>query len=283
MVFSERITLMNISLFASANRTQWWERLYNSLQGNKCSWEIVFVGPNPPTFDLPINFRYYYCPFKPTQCYAAASYFCTGELIGWTADDAVYDSKSLDVIYSRYKWYQGFHQPKKKIIFTQRTIENGKDVSEEHHFFRHCKDTPQMAPMAFMNREWFRTLKGYDRNFVSGQAENSIVMDALADGGEIENISNSIVYLNHEEVHGGFWNKVKYRLYKNSFRSGYFNDRRYLEECWVKEGYGTYDEKTLNHGTISNTRLLAHQPFEYTTILTKPQGPQGRFYNANLS
>jgi hypothetical protein len=276
----ERNDLMQISLFMSAARPKWWKRMYKSLVGNKCKWEIVAVGPNPPLEEMPINFRYYKCDFKPTQCYAAASYFSKGELIGWTADDAFYDENSLDSIWKFYKegkTLYGKPFDAKKIIYTQKTIENGKDVSREHHLFRNCQDTPQMCPMAFLNREWFWFLKGYDRNYVSGQAENSIVCDALADSGRIVNVPLSKVYLNHEECHGGFINKIKYRLGKNSFRTGYENDRRYLEECWVEEGYGTYDEKTLKYGTVSPVRLLAHQPFNYDNILTVPAGPQGRW------
>ncbi len=194
-------------------------------------------------------------------------------MIGWTADDAVYDQISLDEIWETYK--KSFLP--NKTIFTQRTIENGKDVTDEHCFFRHCKDTPQMAPMAFMNRNFFWECGGYDRNFISGQAENSILMEAHFRLCRIENVPKSKVWLNHEEVHGGFMNKVKYRLGKNSFRTGYFNDRRYLEECWVKEGFGTYDERTLKHGTVSPVRLLPHQPFNYDNILTVAQGPQGRW------
>lgn len=264
---------MNISLFMSAARPKWWKRMYDSLKGNKCEWEIVAVGPNPPKVFLPtFNFKYFKCDFKPCQCYAAASFHCKGELIGWTADDAVYDSESLDKIWESYQALSN-----KKVILTQSTIENGKDVSEEHHFFRHCKNTPVMAPMAFMNRIWFHKLGGYDRNFVSGQAENDIVMRAFQDGGRIENVPDSKVYLNHEEVHGGFLNKVKYRLGKNSFRTGYFNDRRYLEECWVESGFGTYNEYTLKHGKVSPTRLLPVQPYNYENILTVSQGPQGRW------
>lgn len=268
---------MDISLFMSAARPKFWKRMYKSLMGNKCSWEIVAIGPNEPDFELPINFRYYKCNFKPTQCYAAAAYFSTGELIGWTADDAVYDNKSLDCIWNKYTNYIETFKCESKKIFIQKTIENGKDVTEEHYLFRHCKDTPRMAPMAFMNREWFNRIGGYDRNFVSGQAENDIVMRAFQDGGEIYKYAYSKAYLNHEEVHGGFINKVKYHLGKNSFRTGYENDRRYLEECWIKEGFGTYDEKTLKHGIVSPTRLLSHQPFNYENILTVAQGPQGRW------
>lgn len=265
---------MDISLFMSAARPKWWQRMYESLLGNKCDWEIVAVGPNVPKWQPPKNFRYMHSKFKPCQCYAIASHYTTGELIGYTADDAVYTADSLDKIWETYKATNNT-----KAIFTQSTIENGKDVSEEHHFFRHCKNAPQMAPMAFLNREWFFKIGAYDRNFVSGQSENDVVMRAFEDGGRIINVPESKVYLNHEEVHGGFINKIQYRLGKNSFRTGYFNDRRYLEECWVKNGYGTYNEETLRHGEVSKTRLLPVQSYDYKNILNVAQGPQGRWGN----
>ncbi len=262
---------MDISLFMSAARPKWWERMCESLRYTSCDWEIVAVGPNPPITNLPDNFRYIKSTLKPCQCYAAASYFCKGDVIGWTTDDAYYRRDAIDNIMSAYSSHDRF------VICTQMTIENGKNVSHEHHLFRNCKDTPAMAPMAFMSRELFWKTGGYERHFISGQAENSILMDAYALGGYIVNVPNSVVGINHEEVHGGFLNKIKYRLGKNSFRTGYFNDRRYLEECWVKEGYGTYNEKTLAHGTVSLTRLLPHHPFNYDNILTVPQGPSGRW------
>lgn len=264
---------MDISLFMSAARPKWWQRMCESLERTKSDWEIVAVGPNPPIVKMPKNFRYYKCDFKPCQCYAAASFLCMGEVIGWTTDDALYESDALDVIMSRY------HQipNNKKAIFTQKTIENGKDVSEEHRFFRHCKDTPIMAPMAFMSRQLFWETDGYERHYVCGQAENSIIMDAYSLGGYIENVPESRVYINHEEVHGGIINKIKYRLGKNSFRTGYFTDRRYLEECWMKDGFGTYNEKTLTHGEVSPKRILPHHPFNYGNILVVAQGPNGRW------
>lgn len=261
----------DVSLFASANRPQWWMRIYDSLKSNKCKWEIVFVGDVEPKFKLPENFRWYYCSAKPSQCYAAASYFTKGRLIGYCADDATYHEKALDWIVSAHT------RLGKKTILTQLTIENGKDVTDEHYFFRNCPDTPQMAPMAFYNREWFWELGGLDRNFCAGQYENDLVMRAYQDGGKVRLVPTSKVYLNHEECHGGLINKIKYRLGKNSFRSGYQIDRRYLEECWLDCGYGTYNENTLTHGIISKERLLPLHPYNYKNILTIPQGIQGRW------
>ena len=67
---------MDISLFMSASRPKWWERMYESLEGNKCEWEIIAVGPNKPKWHLPYNFRYLRMNYKPCQCYAIASWMC---------------------------------------------------------------------------------------------------------------------------------------------------------------------------------------------------------------
>ena len=246
----------------AACRPQWWMRMYDSLKGNKCNWEIVACGQNPPKFRLPKNFKYIYSPFKPCQAYQTAALQCSGEFIGWGTDDSSFNSDSLDKICDAI-------DVSKKIIYAQQSIEDGKDTRNDHFFFWGCPDTPRMAPLAFLKKEWFFSLGAYDRNFICGQSENDVVLRALQDGGEVRLISESKVYIHHKQVHRFIWNYP--------FRSGYNTDRRYLEECWVKEGFGTYDEKTLKHGTVSLVRLLAHHPFNYDNILNVPQGNQGRW------
>lgn len=256
----------DISIFMAAARPKWWERMYESLKGNRCSYEIIAVGPNKPKHTLPHNFKYYQSFFKPCQDYAIASQYATGELIGWGCDDATYFDDSLDIICEAYVK----HGP--KTIFAQVSIEDRKDTRNDHFFFWGCPDTPRMAPLAFLNRRWFWELGGYNRLFVAGQNENDLVMRAIQDGGKVELVENSIVQIHHKQVHRFRWNY--------HFRSGYWNDRRCLEEAWVKEGFGTFNDRTLEHGTISKERLLPHYPFDYSNILTVGQGPQGEWENA---
>lgn len=264
-----------ISLCAAAARPEFWIRLYNSLSQNAVSFEIVFVGPNEPNFSLPVNFNYIKSNVKPAQAYEIAFRNAKGEMGGWMADDAHYNDpyaqcpNSLDSIWQNYqdsiKKYGD-----KKTIFSQRTIEDYKDTGhadwEKHRFFYGDMRTPQMAPLGFINLEFFHSLGGYDRNFVCGQSENDIVMRAIENGGRVETAKDSKVVLCHAECHG-----------KYAFRSGYFLDREYLESCWVKEGFGTY-EKRLPY-TLSNTRLKSLDRFEDANILTINQGPSGKWGN----
>lgn len=254
---------LQISLIASAARPLFWEDFYSSLLENKkCTWEVVFVGPNKPLYPLPSNFRYEYATVKPAQCYEIAARLAKGILVGWTADDARYNRSSLncpnslDKIWEAYETACVYHNDNKTIL-AQRTIEDGTDISEKHRFFHGDLNTPLMAPLGFMNREWFMFLGGYDKNFICGQSENDIVMRGLQDGGRVELISESKVFLSHAECHGEY-----------TFRHGYGSDRAYLEKCWC-------NPHVLNE--ISPVRLSPFEPFLDDNITTVNQGPAGRW------
>lgn len=262
-----------ISLCAAAARPQFWRRLYDSLSKNTVSFELVFVGPNEPDFDLPSNFTFIKSMVKPAQAYEIAFRNARGILGGWMCDDAHYNDpyakcpNALDSVWQYWLWSLENHGDN-KTIFSQRTIEDYRDQGhadwEKHRFFYNRMNTPQMAPLGFINLDFFHQLGGYDKNFVCGQSENDIVMRAIEAGGRVETAKDSKVVLRHAECHG-----------KYAFRSGYFLDREFLEKCWVKEGFGTY-EKNLPF-TLSPTRLRPVERFDDEGILTANQGPAGRW------
>jgi hypothetical protein len=119
-----------------------------------------------------------------------------------------------------------------------------------------------MAPLGFINREFLNEIGGYDINFVCGQAENDIVMRAMQHGSKVIILNESRVYLHHSECHNEY-----------TFRLGYAHDRQYLENCWIKEGYGTF-ERNL-HFTVTAERQLPFMPFIPKDLLTINQGPAG--------
>ena len=72
---------VQISVVASAARPEYWIEFYNNLYNNcNISFEIVFVGPCEPNFNLPNNFRYYKSDVKVTQCVEAAIRFSIGKI-----------------------------------------------------------------------------------------------------------------------------------------------------------------------------------------------------------
>lgn len=247
-----------ISLCASAARPQFWYRLVQSTLGNVTPIEFVFVGPKPCNNILPDNFRYIQADVKPAQCYEIALRAAKGVLIGWTADDADYNHpslkcpNSLDLIWNEYRKYDD-----ERIILAQQTFEDGDNVSECHRFFFNDPATPRMAPFGFMNREWMLRLGGYDRNFICGQSENDLCMRAIEDGGTVELLRESKLYVHHGECHGDY-----------PFRAGYHPDRAFLESCWVAD-----TSKRL----MSTKRLKEFSPFTDYQLTVTNQGPAGNW------
>ena len=64
---------IKISLIGSAFRTNNWLKIYDSVKKNKIGFEIVYVGPNKPDFQLPDNFRFIQSDVKPVQCIEIAA------------------------------------------------------------------------------------------------------------------------------------------------------------------------------------------------------------------
>jgi len=264
-----------VSLFASAARPKDWVKFLDSLKDNTIPYEVIFAGPNKPTFDLSKypEFKYIEAACKPAQCYQISANYASGLLCGWSTDDATYSLKTIGLpqknLDKAYKYYKDANS--KKAIVSMHTIEDGRDVWHQHRFFGKWNDTPIMAPMALMNRELFFELGGYDRNFISGQGENDIIMRVYGVGGTVIPARDAYVYIHHRECHIGLEHKSMLRQY-------YVADRQVLEDAWVKEGYGCYGPAgtRLKPFTLSKTRLKTVESFEdKEDITTKTQGPKG--------
>ena len=95
-----------IGIVASAHRPQNWMSLYKSIGDNNVVYELVFVGPNPPRYELPKNFRFIKSLVKPTQCLEIAYRNTTADLVMNMADDTTFKiSRPLDRLYETYKSY----------------------------------------------------------------------------------------------------------------------------------------------------------------------------------
>lgn len=259
-----------ISLCAAAARPRFWKRFYDSLAGNKVEVEVIFVGPNRPDFELPANFVFAQSNVKPCQAYSHAINIARGELIGWTADDVIYNGpiaacpNALDLIWEAYMRAKEEYGDNKTIL-SQVTIEDygmrwnrqrALNFWRSHHFFNGNMTTPMMAPIGFISKEFFNQLGGYDRSFVCGQSENDICMRAYEVGGRVLGVEDSIVEIKHREAH---------MTDRYNFSKGYGQDRTFLQACWTE------------NGKMVTKRRIPVQPFDQATILGSNQGPSGRW------
>ena len=286
---------MDVSLVASANRIKWWPRFLDSLKKHQIKYEVIFVGNVKPDFDTSKypEFKHIYATCKPCQCYQIGFWAAQGKVIHWTADDASYSGNatlcdnSLDIAFKKWEELEAqYGNDGKSMIALNPCEDGGYPQREFHRFWGGWKETPVMAPFALIPRKYLADEgQGYDRNFVSGQAENDICMRVYEDGGRLECCYDAKLYVHHRQCHArdNITGKEK-----NDFRKWYPEDRRALEEAWVKGGYGYYEKINRSLSTpesrkdivanLSSKRLKPVDCFIKTNdIYTVSQGVTGQW------
>ncbi len=242
---------MKISLIASSIRPHLWKGFMSSLTGNDIDYEVIFIGDVKPDFELPPKLKYVYSPVKPAQCYEAGFRMAKGELIHWTADEALYSVKALDIMYNFFK-----EQNKERLVTGFTIFENnGESTSETSSGHKLDKpDSPQMMCFGVISKKYMRFLGGYEKFFITGQAENDLCMRVYDDGGIGKLCPNAVVTVRHDLAHEGDDTK---------FRKWYPQSRARLQEAWFIDG------------VWCPTRCRPFVPFDDEEILTHTQGPKG--------
>ena len=244
----------DISIYASAHRPHNWMDLYRSIGHNDVSFEIVFVGPNVPDFELPDNFKFIKSRTKPTQCVEIAVRNTSADLIMNIADDTEFRTeKPLDILYQAYKSFNN-----NKILLSCRYMYHGQDISDAAARFFAGDDSSQIMPLsALMSKKLYYDIGGIDRNFIAIMWDCDIAMRVYAMGGEVI-LSN--VYLDEIESkrHGSIL-----------CREFWSHDRKLLERLW-----------SINKKTHLN-RTKPVEPFSDLRILEESQGPRGRWHGTS--
>ena len=239
-----------ISICGSAYRPQNWMALYNSIGYNDIDFEIVFVGPNPPRFPLPGNFRFIRSMVKPTQCNEIAFRNSTGDLVMNIADDCYFkSSRPLDRLYETYRTYNN-----DKLLLSCRYMLNGEVLPERAHRLVQDDMSSPVAPLAaLMSKTLFSDLGGIDSNFVAVQWDLDIAMRVYALGGDVI-LSDVFLNEDHNTSAG------------SALNAEYFpRDRTFLESLWI------------SNGKFHLNRTNPVKPFSDMNILNASQGPRGRW------
>ncbi len=270
----------DVSLFASAVRPHLWPELLKSLEDNKRNYEIIFAGNVPPSFTHKNLIYIETKNIKPAQCYEIARRACRGELVGWIADDCRFSPRFIDKVYDFYKSVDSTYP----IIVSCKTNENEKDEGMNHHrFFDRNLNTPKMAPLAIMTREYLECLGGIDSRYISGQYENDIVMRALSNGAKTYVINDVCVTIDHLKFHG----------VETKFWDSYDHDRQVLEDSWCIGGCQPNPEpiiqlsykhsqpptwyRPIKNVEVTLVRNDVFQSYPPEISLTESFGPKGIF------
>ena len=288
-----------VSLFASAVRPALWKSYLDSLKSTSVSYEVVFSGFNTPEEVKPFiekypEFKYIHTGrIKPAQNYEVSRRACTGETISWSCDDGEYGN---DVMGKAYRFWKSKNN--KKLILSIQTKESGYGMPEGqlfdmnmHRFFGGYNDSPLMAPMNLMSREFLNQLGGYDRRYVSGQTENSVVMLAYQHGGTVEIFGGTDCYIDIDHLSKSIMigeSKNEEDFLNRPFARGYQKDRAVLEGSWCKINYLKL-QQLMSKGAnpvnippyliydISPMQLDAFEPYAKNISLTESESNKGQW------
>jgi hypothetical protein len=240
---------IDVSIVATAHRPENWLEVYKSIVAN-LNFELVFVGPNIPTQDLPSNFRFILSRVKPAQCVEIAIRHAQGKYIVIFADDLIFDEPyALDKLVQSWK-----EKGNNFAIASCRYRLNGVIQSDSTMRFIYGDDSSPVVPLAgLMLRDSLLKIGGVDRRFIGVMYDLDLAMRFYANGG--------FVFLNDVFVH------EKFELRRNShlYRENWEHDRKFLNSLYFRDG------------TVHILRSSDVLGFEEADLTRASQGPRGHW------
>lgn len=251
-----------ISLYATANRPEFWQRWHALISRNLVPLEIVFCGNVAPGFELPPNFHWVHSDFKPAQCQAIAASKCTGDLMMNVVDDFDYTPNLFDVAEIMFA-----ADPNLALcVLPKMTSDDhppGTDFTMDHwRLIDHDMGSPQIPQQAIFRRSFFESVGGYSRLFIGSAQEQDLAMRMVrAPGYKLVTLDD------HFATERFTWKPATAgaSLYARIGPP----ERVILDELWIEDG-------TRPFGFGGRARLSPagrHQPYNVPTVEIIEQGP----------
>ena len=235
---------MKISVYGTSIRPEYWMSVYQQLSQNDVEFEILFSGPNPPSFELPANFIFIHTNVKPAQAAEIVSRSCTGNFMLNIADDINFPEHVLDIYISEYNKLND-----KNIMLSGVYGRDGiKYPDEEMRFNIENQDSALLPLCGFIETSLRRKIGSIDRNFIGTYWDLDIALRFRDMGGKIYLINDLLL---SEDV------CKRVEETSLSFRCGQ------RDSIFLKELYG-------NDGLLQRTRPV--EEFSSDNILTVTQG-----------
>jgi len=283
-----------ISLLASAHRTDLWLDWYKSIGDNQISFEVIFVGPNKPDFQLPDNFYFIESHVKPPQCWEIAARRAEGKYLLFLGDDVFFNlpdyissdvftrmrdpsgspvtdisnflagvgysstPNPLDTLYTNFLSYNT-----EKLMLSCRLVQILTDITRVYDAACHrpsgSYSKEVILPVGFMiTADYYRYLGGCDINFIGLYWDLDLCFRVIEDEG-ITKLGNVWLVEDTRRSHPTQDNSL-YMTY------GIDDREKTLQGLWPMFNI---------HTEFKRSAIL--EPYIDTNILTKSQGPKGKW------
>jgi glycosyltransferase involved in cell wall biosynthesis len=203
---------IKLSIIMPAIRKERWDKAYNSiLASTTCNFELIIVGPYPPTDYLSDKVRVKYIKDlgTPARAHNIGALIAEGDLVCWTSDDGLFLPENLDKLIEEYesmpanlknvvvaKYYEGVNYSSTnqqndeyyKIGFSDATrLENAKEANNWYLF-----------NFSLFKLDYFFELGGLDCQFQAcPMAHADFGVRAQADGAIVKMSEHVILNCDH--------------------------------------------------------------------------------------
>jgi len=232
---------IEISVIASAARPQYWLEFYENIsKNNLVPFEIVFVGPVEPDFNLPSNFRYYKSNVKISQCVEAAYRFSRGKYVFPIADDCLFCDGFLNKLHSHT-----MQNDMDKVIVIPRSARRWK-VKIKSLYHRKNDKYPVVGLTSLMKKDTYISCGGIDNRFVNVYWHEDVHL-RLYDRGYTPVVANDCIFNELDrgsyltKTYGADDHKKLISLWSNA-RGEFVPKRQDEMKCFKDEGLLYYDQ-----------------------------------------
>jgi len=259
-----------ISIFVPSNRPWYWERFCGSLNTNGTPFEVIFVGPKPPTYDLPENVHYINSAVKPAQCAEIGFRACKGEYCMFALDDIMFGAGTLDILLEVFKSLDR----EDAVVSCLPYLNDVPLNTNRYRFWDRHKNSPITPICGLYKTSVVEKLGCVDKNFIATFWDIDLSMRLYVSGGIgifcPGTVANEIVPKDIDRL-------CSY---------GYKLDRPTLDYFWTltKEEFKKRKElKALcttpkkEKGVLCNQRLQPFEPFVIEKLYIESQGPKGKW------
>jgi len=263
---------VKLSIIMPAIRKERWDEVYKSiLASTKCSFELIIVGPYPPTDFLSDKARVKYIKDlgTPTRANNLGALVAEGDLVCWTSDDGLFLPENLDKLIEEYesmpanlknvvvaKYYEGINYSSRNqqsneyytIGFSSATsIPNAEETNGWYLF-----------NFSLFKLEYFLELGGLDCQFQAcPMAYTDFSVRAQADGAVVKMSEHVILNCDHMPGemgdHGPIHNAQVFEdepLLKSKYKNGLqgidlkidINNWKNSESPWTKRYKIAFDD-----------------------------------------
>jgi GT2 family glycosyltransferase len=196
VVKHDRDNSVKVSVIIYSKKPDLWSRICDAIgRATQTSYEVIFVGPTPPSFSRP-DMIWIETKVKPVQCYEIGIRAAKGKFVCWLKDNCLLKAGSVD---AAIKMIRVIEDGRIIVVFKYlETYNSGVSWHDGNH--ESVLNDIVSAEFGIIPKSYFIRLGGFDNRFIESCAETDLCARATMDGAIVKICEDSNLDVRRENV-----------------------------------------------------------------------------------